>query len=265
VIDKPVFIIKGLDYDRGSGGIRALHELAKMLSDRGEKVTMPYCKPRYELPAVSIEDPGPYILILPEVMEGVCPDADLTVRWLLNAPGKSARDTTPTWGKNDLLFHFEDHFAYGNSRPLCVPHVDEGMFHNKENLHDKCRDIDLFYSHKANFHGSYKKIPNGAIDISQRGGTIKKGDWEALALLFRRCKTLYTMEETATTLEAALCGAKIEYVLSDYLPTLPPVVDHIEQYQKIKERSAREVDDFISFCYKKAGISLWRHTVKVCA
>lgn len=262
---KPVFVIRGIPYSNRSGGVRALHMLAKMLDERGERVIMS-CESKYPLLPVDIDSKDPVVLIEPEVVGLQCPvEGVVTVRWLLNSPGKANVDRSAGWNEKDLLFHFEERFKFKDSQPLCVPHVNEDIFHNRENPDDGNRDVDCFYSHKAAFAGEKRKIVGRAYDISPNAGIIAPGDWDTLASLFRKTRTLYTMEETATAIEAALCGAQVVYLPNGYMPEPPKITDHIAWYRAIIERSESEVDNFVDICYKRTGISVWRSTIRAVA
>ena len=122
--DKPIFLVHGFDWIRNSAGIRCLHKLAELLSDRGEDVYISECylKPgsRLRIWDDSFKGDKKIILIEPEINAGQAP-VELTVRWLLNFPGKVGTSTMATWGQNDLLVHFDESFALPGSISLVVP------------------------------------------------------------------------------------------------------------------------------------------------
>ena len=90
--------------------------------------------------------------------------------------------------------------------------------------------------------------------MSPSEGIVASGDWEKLADLFRRTRIFYTMEDTATSIEAALCGAKVQYIPNAYQPTAPPIDDFVEWYTNLEKRSSVEIDNFINVCYDRLGL-----------
>jgi len=62
------------------------------------------------------------------------------------------------------------------------------------------------------------------------------------------------MEDTATSIEAALCGAKVEYIASQYMPHPPPIKDLSIWYTNLEKRSKKEVINFIEVCYMRLGL-----------
>lgn len=259
MIEKPIFLIRGMDWTPTSAGIRCLHTLCAMLLDQGEEAYLSAChlqngsKARTLHP--SVLDARRIVLIEPEIMEGKKHDwTHLEVRWLLNLPGKAGKDQSATWGKNDLLYHFDERFRFLDSHPLVVPHVDRTFFNNEHNNMDNKRDLDCFYARKAIHFGESRQCPDGAIDISPDQGHAGLGDWKQLATLFRRTKTLYVMEDTATAIEAALCGAKIKYIKNSYMPIPPAMNDLAEWYANLERRAGVEVDNFVNVCYMRLGM-----------
>jgi len=119
---------------------------------------------------------------------------------------------------------------------------------------DARRDIDCFYAKKAVYFGEKRDCPSGAVDVSPSEGVVAAGGWEKLADLFRRTRTFYTMEDTATSIEAALCGAKVRYVLNAYQPEPPPIDDFVSWYADLEARSDCEIDHFLDVCYDRLSL-----------
>jgi hypothetical protein len=249
----PLFLIRGMDWTERSAGINMLHKLAEVLTEKGEEVYLGPCRLRKgstaplfdgKKVALAVEEKRPIICIEPEIVGGSNSWANLTVRWLLNLPGKANKDVSGTWSKDDLYCHFYDNYKYRDSIPLSLPHIDRTLFHNEDNEFDKWRDVDCFYARKALFSGEKNLCPKGALDLSDAEMSL-----ESLAKLFRHTRKLYVMEFTACSIEAVLCGADHEFIPNAYQPEYPSNRDWGTWYTDFERSSDATVEDFLDECY----------------
>ncbi len=241
------FIVYAPSWTYRSGGTRALHNLCHRLNVMGENA---YVHPasvvdlRLQTPPLGprgtdwISDP--ICCVYPEVVRGNPFNADLSVRWLLNAPGRANADTTDSWGADDLIFHWAASFKRGESELLSLPVIDKAIFNNKDNEADRHRHGSFVYSQKAFTAG--EPVPTN-LGLNLADYIIQP---EMLAQLLRCTKTLYLCEESMIALEADLCGCRVEYVESDFLPRPPgPWIEH-------SDLEARQmVQNMIDACYRR--------------
>lgn len=252
---KPVFLIQGIDYRQNSAGIRCLHTLCEKLLDRNEDAWLSRCLLAENSSAriATSEDIESFqdrdvVIILPEILGGRYPWAALTVRWLLNSPGKVGEDKSGEWQDSDLLCHFEPAFRMKDSIPLAVPHVDRKVFNNLDNPFDNKRVSGCFYAKKTRCAGFDAPCPKGLVDITDMD--LMPQD---LAFIYRQSRFFYTTEPTACSIEAELCGARNVYLPSDYMKKPPEVTDFVSWYGDLERRSDRELDSFVDVCYDRLG------------
>lgn len=243
----PLFLVRGWDYTERSAGQKLLHILAEKLSERGESVRMSDCKkrPGSTLKEDFVMEGRKIIVIEPEVIGGINPWSDLTVRWLLNVPGKTGPDLRSSWGKDDAIFHLCSEFSVEGSRPLSFGMVDHSIFNSDDS---SSRTINCFYARKARFYsGEELECPEGFLDLSDATYSSK-----GLASIFRRTKKLVTMDLTCCSVEALLCGAEHEFVTSSYLPE-PPVSDYLAWHEEMEKKSESRLTQFIEYCYDRVS------------
>jgi len=217
------FVIYTPGWTYRSAGVRALHWLCHRINSLGHHAWIypqPPANPKLNTPIVTSDTlctvPRPYVAFYPEIVGKDEMGGDLVARWLLNHPGKASKDSSGEWSSSDLLFHW-DGFEVPGAQRLCLPVIDRENFHNRDNPFDGKREGVWFYSSKASCHGVPEPTEYGqnmaAADIAP----------ELLGWVLRRIKKLYVYETTTIALEAGLCGCEVEYVLSDYLPSVPAV------------------------------------------
>ena len=73
---------------------------------------------------------------------------------------------------------------------------------------------------------------------------------EKLAAIFRKTRAFYTAEVTACSVEAILCGAKHNFIVSDYISE-PPIKDYLAWHKEFEDRSAASLDNFLNVCYER--------------
>lgn len=252
-MNKPLFLIRGINWTKTSAGVNLIHTLAERLHEKGEVVMMGPCELKPGSPIRVIRNPADVegykiVIIEPEVVPDIANFADLVVRWFLNVPGKSGADVTHTWGPDDALFHLCPQFAFKDSKPLSFGMVDHSIFNNDNNPDDRNRTLNCFFARKARFFsGVHFPCPEGYTDLSDTHYTH-----EELAQIFRKTKKLVTMDLTCCSVEALLCGAHHEFIRSSYLPE-PPVEDYLAWHSEMENKSEERLEQFLNYCYQRVG------------
>lgn len=190
------------EYTEQSAGAKALHFLARELSAAGETITIvPFG--RDALPSVGA------IAIYPEIIVGNPLGASRVVRWLLYYAGRYRGNhefphRDKVWGYTTRIAR-----AFGTDKVLFLPTIDEKIFVPPTS---GTRAGACFYAHK--YRSFYGKVPDAhGVEITNPGQSR-----EEIIRLFQTSEVFYTYEDTALTIEAALCGCPVVCLPSEVFP-----------------------------------------------
>jgi len=213
-----------------SGGIRVLLKLCRMLRDIGYAASIAVPSARMKtigfegmdlplLDADSVFDDlraglQP-IAVYPEVVRDNPLNAPTVARYVLNWPGVLGGDSTFS----------SDELVWGYSQTLCdsiagswllhIPVVDFSVYYDREPL---ARPGSCFYAAKfRRLGGKPFGLPPDCTEILPVGAGGQSP--AEIAELFARCEALYVFEDTALSLEAALCGCPTLFVPNEIFPT----------------------------------------------
>ena len=275
------FIIWSPEYHDSSGGIMALHLLARDLANEGHNVlidtqitikgslakTLSDCPDSF--------DPNKTMAIYPEIVSGnpFEANAGYVTRWLLNTPGVILGMGDGKYGDNDLVYKYWDYFKAPNESKV------------KGYLRTMDAKLDLYVNRG--------QIRSGECYIVKKGGKkrldkhspysvnidIFKGN-EYLADLFNEKETFISYDAiTFHSVQAALCGC-LSIVIPDegvtkeeYFEKIPHCrygiaygmddIQHAKETQHLLRDVIQGVEDeckvlvrsYINECYKLMNIS----------
>jgi hypothetical protein len=206
-------------YNRQSGGIRALHLLTHWLNRVGqsaflaiytgdEKLTT---NPELVTPELTPEIIRHHfdrkitpIVLYPEVVSGNPFRAPVVARYFANFPGLLGGDEAPNPG--ELNFGYSEVLARAAGAPgnvLHIPMIDTQIFHREAEV---LRTQTCYYAGKfKTMHGGETfGLPEGCVEILRF--SPREQSQQEIAELFRRSTLFYCFENSALSLEAALCG-----------------------------------------------------------
>lgn len=244
-----------------SGGVRALHYLAKAIEARDHRAGMAWWQPiqaNYapldldNARAWSTADYNEAIHVFPQSEVGHLPGGSKDVRWILNTPymRPNPPDLVLTWLPE----------LYPGAQRLMLDLVERDIFYPKS----KPGTGALFWQGK----GVGVKCPEGAIPITSHWPERDK-----LGDLLRAADVLYSADSfSCLNLEAAVCGtpvvlvgphperAKTELfgsygISSDEDHARSTVGDAWGHYQYIRREIAQDVDRFLEVVQSHKG---WR-------
>jgi hypothetical protein len=154
------------------------------------------------------------VVLYPEVVSGNPLRAPLVVRYFANFPGLLGGDATPN--PDDIKFAYSEVLAQAVGVPgnvLQIPIVDTQIF---QPLPPASRTETCFYAGRfKSLHGGVPfGLPADCIEIFSAPPQAQSQ--AEIAELFRRSKRFYCFENTALSLEAALCGCPTVLMPNEY-------------------------------------------------
>lgn len=206
-------------YNRQSGGIRALHLLTHWLNRVGQSAFLAIYAGDEKLP-INPELIAPEltpeiiqyhfdrkitpIVLYPEVVSDNPLRAPVVVRYFANFPGLLGGDRA--FNPEELNFGYSEVLAQAAGVPgsvLHIPMVDTQIFHRGVSVP---RTQTCYYAAKfKTMHGGKTfGLPDGCVEILRF--SPQEQSQHEIAELFRRSTLFYCFENTALSLEAALCG-----------------------------------------------------------
>lgn len=217
----PYYICIG-NYSPKSAGVRALYSLCHTLNELGMEAYILGASedhPSLRAPRLSINDLIRHenthripIAIYPEVTKGNPYRLTNVVRWLLNKPGLLGG---PESFDDEVVYAYTaDYIPEGQSYPLMtVPVVDNSIFNNDDNPHDKQRSGSAYYANKYIVHGG--KLTHHVKDSISLCQDQPMSPQD-IANVLRRVEVFYCYEPSAIIREASLCGCPTVIIRSDY-------------------------------------------------
>lgn len=226
-VTNPYYIVAP-PYSRKSAGVRSLHLLCHWLNRSGYPAFLHILGPRKprqfhpdlvtpELNQLIADDhfieKRTPIVIYPETVRGNPLQANCVVRYLLNYPGLLGGDTT--YDAKEMIFGYTEKLAQSVDHPsgiLFMPLVDRSIFNPGAGT---VRRGSCFYAAKYRAAGHHVfGLPADAVEIYRDGAHAQSP--AEIAELFRSCEKFYIFEDTALSLEAALCGCPTVAMRSDF-------------------------------------------------
>jgi hypothetical protein len=272
------FIIWAPPYGNDSGGKLALHKLAKMIADEGERViitsstTMPNSKAEVcELQVCPNFDPETTMIIYPEIISGNPYNGKYVTRWLLYTVASSIEET---WAETDLYYQYWEYFkSLNDSRvrgTLTTLDLKTDVFYDK----GFARHGESFIIKKGQHKKLDQHVPN-SINID-----FYLND-EYLVQLFNECERFISYDSMCYhSIQAALCGCTSiiipdEGVTREEFFKKAPInqygvaygFDDIERAKQtqpllrkylleLEQTSISQVKDFIKDCYAHMNIQM---------
>jgi hypothetical protein len=206
-------------YNRQSGGVRALHLLTHWLNRVGQSAFLALYTGEEEVP-VNPELVTPEltpeiiryhfargitpIVLYPEVVSGNPLQAPVVARYFANFPGLLGGNAA--FNPDEINVGYSEVLAQAAGAPgsvLHIPMVDTQIFHRGP---DVPRTKTCYYAakYKTMHGGETFGLPDGCVEIL-RFSPQEQSQYE-IAELFRRSTLFYCFENSALSLEAALCG-----------------------------------------------------------
>lgn len=257
-------VIWSPDYDRKSGGIRALHLLCHYLNKFGQPavITSLYRNPELLTHRFTGElQPGD-VVVYPEIVRGnpLNAPAGTVFRFIL------ARRVQDEWGKDDRFIVFSKSFLgyarkalgadLGVEHVLRLPIIETTIF-NHDNLP---QDRTFVLSYKCNF-------PD-AVEITDTW----PGSWEEMAALFKEGRFLVTGDNcTAVMDEALMCGCPV-LMMGEWKPEFYDHLDYdikgaiatkLSEIEGARHAAERSYYNYISYISREFPRQLERFIVRV--
>ncbi|MFC6806048.1 glycosyltransferase [Methylophaga thalassica] len=154
------------------------------------------------------------IMVYPEVVRGNPLCMPFVVRWWLNKPGYVGGDENLS--ANELFFTYSQGFVPEGMDVdlLNIPLINNSLFHNENNPHDKQRRGACYYAHKYLAKGGV--LTDHAKDAISLCQDVSLSH-QQIADILRRSEVLYCYEPTSMIGEALLCGCPVIMVDSEFL------------------------------------------------
>lgn len=218
-----------------SNGSRVLHNLAKLLENKGYNVFLYYFsfdkerpdfKYIYDLKKINLDNT---VVIYPEIYFGNPLNLKYVVRYVLYYPSKNGGDSI--YHPAELIFTHSRKFTEKGD-VLTLPYIDTNIFYKDNSKKDKI----CYFVNKS---GKWKDIPElkNAIEINMTFPSKR----EDLAKLLRETKTLYSYDDCSDLLDEALfCGCEVKIIRENGFEEYKPIYEEmISDYEK-------QLDNFIS-------------------
>lgn len=207
-----LFYVVTKPYAQNSAGIRAKFILNDLLLELGcDSQLIPfhtsfYNHNRFKRHGAALKNGVKIVAIYDESVFGNPLNAHIVIRWFLNRPGVISNA-----GKFNTAEELQYVFANEINpelKRLAVNTVDFDFFHNFKSKSE--RNLKLFYAGKLRSIGKVNYVPKGVTEI-HRNGKLRQTK-KQLRNLFYEAKVLYLAEDSAISLEAAICGCPTVYV-----------------------------------------------------
>jgi len=219
-------------YSRFSAGIKVLHLLCDTLNRRGQRAflliipDMPrgvaVVHPDFLTPRLTQDIMDAHaarkitpIVVYPEMFAGNPLHAPVVARYVMNVPGLLGGDLT--YAPDELVFPYSESLAQNEAQKanvLYLPVSDTRIFHPPPPETPRSGSCYYAMKYKQRYAANFTPPEQDSLEI-----TFVQSP-EELATIFRRVEKFYCYENTATSLDAALCGCPTVSLPNEHLKTL---------------------------------------------
>lgn len=223
----PYYIVTP-NYDRTSGGVKAMHLLCHWLNRTGERAYIlaygesgPAVHPDWLTPLLTTSMAEAHaaqglvpIIVYPEVVSGNPLNARCVVRYVLNYPGKLGGDKV--YAPGELVFGYTHNYAAAVSATTPILHMpvqDSTIFNPGK---PRLRKGAAYYAtkYKGVHGGQVFGLPDGAMEITK--GLPDSPTPHQIAEILRSVEAFYAFEDTSLSMEAILCGCPVVLMVNPY-------------------------------------------------